>query len=215
MERFETLVAVAAPLVRANVDTDSIIPSREMKSVSKKGLAEGLFAGWRYTEIGGRVPNPDFVLNRPDYREAKIILGGENFGCGSSREHAVWALHEYGIRAIIAPSFAPIFYQNCVRNGLLPVRLPADVIAALATAIEPDPRRHRLRIELDAQLVTGPEGAVHAFDIEREAKQMLLEGLDAIDLTMRERDAITDFHARDRVERPWVYLLADPVIGEE
>lgn len=215
MERFETLVAVAAPLVRANVDTDAIIPSREMKSVSKQGLAEGLFAGWRYTEIGGRVPNPDFVLNRPGYRQAKIILGGENFGCGSSREHAVWALHEYGIRAIIAPSFAPIFYQNCVRNGLLPVRLPANVIAALATAIEPDPRRHRLRIELDAQLVTGPDRAVHAFDIEREAKEMLLEGLDAIDLTMKERDAITDFHARDRVERPWVYRLADPVIGEE
>jgi len=215
MERFETLVAVAAPLVRANVDTDAIIPSREMKSVSKSGLAEGLFAGWRYTEIGGRVPNPDFVLNRPGYHDAKIILGGENFGCGSSREHAVWALREYGIRAIIAPSFAPIFYQNCVRNGLLPVQLPVDVIAVLAAAIEPDPTTRRLRIDLDTQLVAGPDGTAHAFDIEQDAKEMLRQGRDAIDLTLQERDAIADFHARDRVERPWIYRLEDPVIGEQ
>ena len=135
MEPFTDLTAVAAPLIRANVDTDAIIPSREMKSVSKSGLADGLFAGWRYREIGGRDPDPAFVLNRPEYAGARILLGGENFGCGSSREHAVWALVEFGIRAIVAPSFSPIFYGKCVRNGLLPIRLPAEVIATLAADV--------------------------------------------------------------------------------
>jgi 3-isopropylmalate/(R)-2-methylmalate dehydratase small subunit len=129
MEPVRLLTAVAAPLLRANIDTDTIIPSREMKSVAKTGLAAGLFAGWRYTAIGGREPNPEFVLNQPAYAGTRILLGGENFGCGSSREHAVWALHEYGIRAVIAPSFAPIFFGNCVRNGIVPVVLPAAQIA--------------------------------------------------------------------------------------
>ena len=140
MLKFDVLTAVAAPLLRANVDTDAIIPSREMKSVSKTGLAAGLFAGWRYTQIGGREPDPDFVLNQPAYAGAQVLLAGENFGCGSSREHAVWALLEFGIRAIIAPSFAPIFRMNCVRNGILPVCLPAATIAALAESV-PSPRR--------------------------------------------------------------------------
>ena len=138
MLKFDVLTAVAAPLLRANVDTDAIIPSREMKSVSKTGLAAGLFAGWRYTQIGGREPDPDFVLNQPDYAGAQVLLAGENFGCGSSREHAAWALLEFGIRAIVAPSFSPIFRMNCVRNGMLPVCLPAATIAALAGV-----RRHR------------------------------------------------------------------------
>ena len=132
MLKFDVLTAVAAPLLRANVDTDAIIPSREMKTVSKTGLAAGLFAGWRYTQIGGREPDSDFVLNQPAYAGAQVLLAGENFGCGSSSEHAVWALLEFGIRAIAAPSFAPIFRMNCVRNGILPVCLPAATIAALA-----------------------------------------------------------------------------------
>jgi 3-isopropylmalate/(R)-2-methylmalate dehydratase small subunit len=206
MDKFTALTAVAAPLVRANVDTDAIIPSREMKAVSKTGLAEGLFAGWRYTEIGGREPNPDFVLNRPGYAGARILLGGENFGCGSSREHAVWALAEYGFRAVIAPSFAPIFYGNCVRNGIVPVKLPAGAVASLAAAVERDPAGTPLTVDLVRQKVTAPDGQDYDFPIEGEAREMLLEGLDAIDLTLKQRASIEDFHARDRAARPWIYL---------
>ena len=203
---FDVLTAVAAPLIRANVDTDAIIPSREMKSVSKQGLADGLFAGWRYTAIGGREPDPAFVLNQPAYAGAQILLSGENFGCGSSREHAVWALLEYGIRAVIAPSFAPIFHGNCVRNGILPVRLDAASIARLAAAVAPDPQERRLTVDLVRQRITGPEGLEFGFEIEPEEREMLLEGLDAIDLTLKHRDAIAAFRARDRAQRPWIYL---------
>ena len=206
MQPFRSVNAVAVPLVRDNVDTDAIIPSREMKTVAKTGLAEGLFAGWRYREIGSRDPNPGFVLNRPEYAEAAILLGGENFGCGSSREHAVWALAEYGFRAIVAPSFSPIFYMNCVRNGVLPVRLPAATVATLAEQVAVDPPARRIAIDLDAQRLTGPDGDGYAFEIEPESKEMLLEGLDAIDLTMKQKAAIDAFLARDRAERPWIYL---------
>jgi len=211
MEPFTRLTAVAAPLIRANVDTDAIIPSREMKAVSNTGLADGLFAGWRYTEIGGREPNPDFVLNQPAYAQAKILLGGENFGCGSSREHAVWALAEYGIRAIVAPSFSPIFYGNCVRNGLLPVRLPATKIEALEKEIAADPSARPLTLDLGTCELHAPSGEVHRFEIEPEAREMLLEGLDAIDLTLKHRPAIEAFWDADRVARPWIYL--DPPDG--
>jgi 3-isopropylmalate/(R)-2-methylmalate dehydratase small subunit len=206
MEPFTHLEAVAAPLLRANIDTDAIIPSREMKSVSKTGLADGLFAGWRYTRIGGRESNPDFVLNRPEYAGARILLAGENFGCGSSREHAVWALHEYGIRAVIAPSFAPIFYGNCIRNGIVPVRLPADRVTELAAQVAADPQRRRILVDLVGRRVVGPDGIAVAFDIESEAREMLLSGLDAIDLTLQHREAIEAFRRRDRAARPWIYL---------
>ena len=206
MRKFDVLTAVAAPLLRANVDTDAIIPSREMKSVSKHGLAEGLFAGWRYTTIGGRETDPQFVLNQPAYAGTQILLSGENFGCGSSREHAVWALLEYGIRAVVAPSFAPIFHGNCVRNGILPVRLEAASIARLADAMAPDPKRRLLTVDLVRQRVSGPAGLEFAFEIEREEREMLLEGLDAIDLTLKHRDAIDAFRDRDRAQRPWIYL---------
>ena len=206
MRKFDVLTAVAAPLLRANVDTDAIIPSREMKSVSKHGLAEGLFAGWRYTTIGGREADPQFVLNQPAYAGTQILLSGENFGCGSSREHAVWALLEYGIRAVVAPSFAPIFHGNCVRNGILPVRLEAASIARLADAVAPDPQRRLLTVDLVRQRVSGPAGLEFGFEIEREEREMLLEGLDAIDLTLKHRAAIESFHARDRAQRPWIYL---------
>jgi len=205
MEKFDKLTAVAAPLLRDNIDTDIIIPSREMKSVSKTGLSAGLFAGWRYTAIGGREPNPEFVLNQPAYSGTKIILGGSNFGCGSSREHAVWALHEYGIRAVIAPTFSPIFFGNCIRNGIVPVRLPAETVAALAAWVERDPAAHRITVDLESQSVSG-DGRTHRFELDDEPKAMLLEGLDAIDLTLKQRPAIEAFRLRDRAARPWIYL---------
>jgi 3-isopropylmalate/(R)-2-methylmalate dehydratase small subunit len=188
------VAGIAAPLIRANIDTDAIIPSREIKGVGKTGLAGGLFAGWRYLE--GRTPNPDFVLNQPRYANAPILLGGANFGCGSSREHAVWALHEYGVRAVIAPSFAPIFEGNCVRNGIIPVALdPADIAAWEGDVV----------IDLIAQTVTA--GAITlSFAIDPEARAMLAEGLDAIDLTFKYTSAIDAFLTADRTARPWIYL---------
>jgi 3-isopropylmalate/(R)-2-methylmalate dehydratase small subunit len=206
MRRFDVLTAVAAPLIRANVDTDAIIPSREMKTVSKHGLADGLFAGWRYTTIGGRDPDARFVLNQAAYKGTQILLSGENFGCGSSREHAVWALLEYGIRSVVAPSFAPIFHGNCVRNGILPVRLDAASIARLAASVAQDPQQRLITVDLVRQRVSGPDGLEFAFDVEREEREMLLEGLDAIDLTLKHRAAIEAFRARDREQRPWIYL---------
>lgn len=206
MEKFERLTAVAAPLLYANIDTDAIIPSREMKSGAKTGLADGLFAGWRYTQIGGREPNPQFVLNQPEYRDARILLAGENFGCGSSREHAVWALREYGFRAVIAPSFSPIFYNNCVRNGIVPIRLSEPVVQALASKVAAAPQAHKITIDLAAQEVLAHDGERHSFEIEAHYKEMLLSGLDEIDLTLTRRADIDAFLAADRARRPWIYL---------
>jgi len=197
MTPFTTLTSIAVPLIRDNIDTDAIIPSREMKTVGKTGLADGLFAGWRYTAVGGRTPEPGFVLNDPAYAGAAILLGGANFGCGSSREHAAWALAEYGFRAVIAPSFNPIFRGNCVRNGIVPIELEAG---AFASAPQP------LAIDLPAQTVTDAAGAVMPFAIDEEAKAMLVGGLDAIDLTLIKRDAIAAFRKADAVQRPWAYL---------
>jgi 3-isopropylmalate/(R)-2-methylmalate dehydratase small subunit len=197
MTPFTTLTSIAAPLIRDNIDTDTIIPSREMTSTGRTGLADGLFAPWRYRDAKARTPEPDFVLNDPAYAGAHILLGGANFGCGSSREHAVWALAEYGFRAVIAESFAPIFAGNCLRNGVLPVVLPAEVLPVLAGRV--------VTIDLAAQTVVC--GDQHwSFAIDAEAKAMLLEGLDAIALTLKYRDAIATFHAADRTARPWVYL---------
>ena len=203
---FTILAAVAAPLLRPNIDTDAIIPSREMKGVSKTGLADGLFAGWRYTEVGGRIPDPAFVLNDPGYAGAEILIGGVNFGCGSSREHAVWALAEYGFRAVIAPSFSPIFQNNCIRNGVLPAPVEAAFIDRLAAAVTPDPQNRRVTLDLPAQRVVAPDGEEAAFEIGAEAKEMLLHGLDAIALTLKRAAEIQAFRAADRRERPWAYL---------
>ena len=209
IEPVRELVAVAAPLIRSNVDTDAIIPSREMKSVSKRGLAEGLFAGWRYTTVGGREPNPSFVLNQPRYAGARILLGGENFGCGSSREHAVWALHGYGIRAVIAPSFAPIFFGNCVRNGIVPIRLSAETLALIAQWVEVDPQNRLLKIDVARLSVEAGESARWSFDLDVESRDMLLEGLDAIDLTLKNKKDIDTFLAHDTGVRPWIYQLPE------
>lgn len=208
MDPFRSLRAVAAPILRANVDTDAIIPSREMKSVSKTGLADGLFAGWRYTAIGGREPNPEFVLNQAAYAGTKILLGGENFGCGSSREHAVWALHEYGIRVVIAPSFSPIFRGNCVRNGIVPVTLAVEEVAKLAEFVSADPSARQLEVDLEACEVRAG-ASIKKFELESEAREMLLEGLDGIDLTLKHRADIDAFVARDRLERPWIYSTVE------
>ncbi len=206
MTPFTILTAIAAPLLRDNIDTDAIIPSREITAVSKTGLADGLFAGWRYTAIGGRIPAAGFVLNDPAYRNAHILLTGANFGCGSSREHAAWALAEYGFRAIVAPSFNPIFRGNCVRNGMVPVELDAGVISAVAEEVGVDPAGRLVLIDLPAQRLTAPSGGVYGFEIEHEAKTMLISGLDAIDLTLKRRSEISAFRAADRLERPWAYL---------
>ncbi len=206
MEKFIELTAIAAPLLRINIDTDAIIPSRELKRVSKKGLGTGLFAGWRYTEPGSRIENPDFILNQPPYRDAGILLSGANFGCGSSREHAVWSLAEWGIRAIIAPSFGTIFYGNCVRNGILPVVLDDDRIATLADIVSANPAENRIAIDLEQQTVVAADGGTDTFDITPADRRMLMEGLDAIAVTMERDDEILAFQARDRLKRPWVYL---------
>lgn len=199
MTPFTTLTGIAAPLLMDNIDTDAIIPSREMKSTGRTGLAEGLFAPWRYTQ--GRTPNPDFVLNDPTFAHAPILAGGANFGCGSSREHAVWALAEYGIRAVIAPSFAPIFANNCLRNGLLPVTLPLAQVQALAG--------QEVTIDLHARCVRhGAESL--PFTMDAEARTMLLEGLDVIDLTLKDRAAIAAWTNADHAARPWVYLTKAP-----
>jgi 3-isopropylmalate/(R)-2-methylmalate dehydratase small subunit len=193
MMPFTLLTSIAAPLIRDNVDTDTIIPSREMKSTGKTGLADGLFAPWRYADADKRIPNPEFVLNDPAYAQTQILLAGKNFGCGSSREHAVWALAEYGFRCIVAESFAPIFRNNCIRNGILPVVLEKAQIESLMGEI--------VQVDLAKQTAAG-----QYFHIEAEAKSMLLEGLDAIDLTLKHAGAINAWLDQDKRARPWVYL---------
>ncbi len=211
MEKFERLTGVAAPLLRINIDTDIIIPSREMKRVSKQGLGEGLFAGWRYTQPGSREENPEFILNQGPYRHAKIILAGDNFGCGSSREHAVWALHEWGIRCIIAPSFGAIFQSNCVRNGLLPVVLNDAVVKSLAAQVTVDPQAKQISVDLINKLIKAPDGQTHGFDLAPADRAMLLEGLDAIAVTLKKDAEILSFQTQDRQQRPWVYLDDQPL----
>lgn len=200
MTPFTTLTATAAPLLRDNIDTDTIIPSREMKGTGKTGLASGLFAPWRYLSADAREPDPAFVLNQPKYADAQIILGGSNFGCGSSREHAVWALAEYGTRAVIAPSFAPIFAGNCTRNGILTVVLDAAAVAQIAADGRP------VTIDLREQRVSLAEDHSWQFQIGAEAKAMLLEGLDVIELTLKHKSRIAAFQAADAKARPWIYL---------
>ncbi|MBA4747197.1 MAG: 3-isopropylmalate dehydratase small subunit [Sphingopyxis sp.] len=193
MTPFTTLTSVAAPLIVDNIDTDMIIPSREMKSTGKTGLADGLFAPWRYADVDARINDPAFVLNQRDFIGTRLLLTGRNFGCGSSREHAVWALKEFGIDCIIAASFAPIFYNNCIRNGLLPVVLDESAMRGMIG--------HIVTVDLAAQTAGG-----HHFAIGSEEKQMLIEGLDAIDLTLKHRAEIAAWQAADRKARPWIYL---------
>ena len=189
MKPLTTHTGIAARLIRDNIDTDQIIPSREMKSVSKTGLSAGLFAGQRYIE--GRIENPDFVLNQDLYRKSSILLSGKNFGCGSSREHAVWALKEYGFRVVIAESFGEIFYNNCVRNGILCVEMDSVFIDVLGD---------ELTVDLIEQTVSNI-----GFELAESDKHMLVNGLDPIALTLQDEAEISAYFEKDEAARPWVY----------
>ena len=201
MKAFDEHMGVAMPLPEDNINTDVIIPSREMRTVSKSGLAEGLFAPWRYLDPDSREENPSFAMNKAAYRDASILIAGKNFGCGSSREHAVWALMEAGFRVIIAESFATIFYNNAVRNGLLAIALDRRLVDALVAPV----RVETLSVNLADQTISAGAMVVR-FDIDPDAKEMLLEGIDEISLTQRNAASIDTFEQRDRENRPWIYL---------
>ena len=201
MRAFDEHVGVAIPLPEDNINTDVIIPSREMRSVSKSGLADGLFAPWRYLDPDSREENPSFAMNKTTYRDASILIAGKNFGCGSSREHAVWALMEAGFRVIIAESFATIFYNNALRNGLLAIALDRRLIDALVAPV----RVEALSVNLADQTISAGAMVVR-FDIDPDAKEMLLKGIDEISLTQRNAASIDTFEQRDRENRPWIYL---------
>ena len=200
MQKFTTLTGIAAYLPMINVDTDMIIPKQYLKTIKRTGLGRGLFAELRYDEKGAALP--DFVLHKKPYTEAQILITGENFGCGSSREHAPWALLDFGIRCIIAPSFADIFYNNCFKNGILPITLPQPEIDKLIDDASRGANA-RITIDLAAQEIRGPDGGVIKFDIDPFRKRCLMEGLDDIGLTMEKADAIADFEAKSRTARPW------------
>ena len=211
MQKFTLLDGLVAPLDRANVDTDAIIPKQFLKSIKRSGFGPNLFDEWRYLDHGElgrdntrRQLNPDFVLNQPRYQGAQILLARENFGCGSSREHAPWALGDYGFRAIIAPSFADIFFNNCFKNGLLPIRLDADKVDALFKAVEAAPG-YRLKIDLEQQSITAPDGTVYRFEVEVFRKHCLLNGLDDIGLTLQHVDEIKVYEAKHRAAQPWLF----------
>ena len=201
-------MGVVAPIIVDNVDTDQIIPSREMKRVSRYGLGDGLFAGWRYNYDGMKKVGlrRNFVLNKSEHFGASIILGGENWGCGSSREHAVWALFDYGIRVIIAESFGRIFYRNCARNGLLAVELSAEHIEILAGQTGKSPQSSRVLVDLSKGQIHAPRGEIFEFSIPESDRNMLLNGLDYIEYTLQHEGAIEAYAAKDKQARPWAYL---------
>ena len=201
---------VALPLLRDDIDTDAIIPSREMRTVSRSGLAAGLFAPWRYLDPDARTANPDFALNQSEYSGASILLAGDNFGCGSSREHAVWALMESGFRAVIAPSFATIFRNNALRNGLLTVALARRDLDELVAWVSGDPAANTIQLDLEACTIeSDPEKDRKVFSVDSTARDMLLNGLDEIGLTEQSMDLVTRFEEQDQALRPWVYLASD------
>jgi 3-isopropylmalate/(R)-2-methylmalate dehydratase small subunit len=201
MDKFTVLTGVAAPLPMINVDTDKIIPKQYLKTIERSGLGKALFDEMRYRSDGSE--NPDFVLNKPAYRSAQILVAGENFGCGSSREHAPWALLDFGIRCVIAPSFADIFHSNCFQNGVLPIKLPAETVALLMADAEKGANA-RLTIDLAAQTITRPDGSTVAFEVDAFRKHCLLGGLDDIGVTLQKEPAIAGFEAKQRVSQPWV-----------
>ena len=201
---------VALPLLRDNIDTDAIIPSREMRTVSRSGLAAGLFAPWRYLDPDARTPNPEFALTQPEYSGASILLAGDNFGCGSSREHAVWALMESGFRAVIAPSFATIFRNNAMRNGLLTVALEQHELDELVAWVSADPVTHTIKLDLETCTIeSNPDRDKKVFSVDPTARDMLLEGLDEIGLPEQSIDLVARFEEQDQALRPWVYLSSD------
>ena len=200
MEKFTTLEGVAAPLKLINVDTDMIIPKQYLKTIKRTGLGTGLFAEMRYQDDGSE--NPDFVLNKPAYRQAKILVAGDNFGCGSSREHAPWALLDFGIRCVISTSFADIFYNNCFKNGILPIVLPQEDVDKLLDDASRGANA-TITVDLQNQRITGPDGGVITFEIDPFRKHCLLNGLDSIGLTMEKAPKIADYEAKMATARPW------------
>ena len=211
MEKFTKLDGLVAPLDRPNVDTDAIIPKQYLKSVRRSGFGPNLFDDWRYLEPGEpgqdhgkRRLNPDFVMNLPRYQGAQILLARENFGCGSSREHAVWALEDAGFRVVIAPSFADIFFNNCFKNGVLPIVLEAAPLDDLFGEVEATPG-YRLRVDLEQQTITKPNGEVLGFEVDEFRKYCLLNGLDDIGLTLQHADDIRAYEARREQEAPWLF----------
>ena len=205
MEKFTTLRGVAAPLNMANIDTDMIIPKQHLKTIKRSGLGKHLFTDMRY-DAGG-AENPDFVLNRPAYREAKILVAGENFGCGSSREHAPWALLDFGIRCVIASSFADIFFNNCFKNGVLPIVLPPEDVDKLLDDAERGSNAV-ITVDLEKQEITGPDGGTLAFEIDPFRRNCLLNGLDDVGLTMQKSSDIDSFEERQRTSEPWLYAAS-------
>jgi len=211
MEKFTVVSGIVAPLDRPNVDTDAIIPKQFLKSIHRTGFGPNLFDEWRYLDHGepgkdnSRRPlNPDFILNQPPYRDAVILLGRENFGCGSSREHAVWALLDYGFRVVIAPGFADIFFNNCFKNGVLPIVLSSATVERLFQAVAGSPG-YTLRVDLAAQQITTPEQEVIGFEVDAFRKDCLIKGLDDIGLTLQHADTIRRYEEKRRLEAPWLF----------
>lgn len=211
MEKFDTCTGLVAPMDRANVDTDAIIPKQFLKSIKRSGFGQNLFDEWRYLDHGEpgmdaakRQPNPDFVLNQPRYRGAQILLARANFGCGSSREHAPWALQDYGFRVIIAPSFADIFFNNCFKIGLLPIILATSALDRLFDAAK-STEGYRLTVDLQQQTVTTPYNESFTFEIDTFRKHCLLNGLDEIGLTLQHAEKIKQFEINRHNEQPWLF----------
>ena len=210
MDQFTVHRGLVAPMDRENVDTDAIIPKQFLKSIRKTGFGPNLFDEWRYLDHGEpgmdaatRKPNPDFVLNQPRYTGASILLARKNFGCGSSREHAPWALQQYGFRSVIAPSFADIFFNNCFKNGLLPIVLPDSVVGKLFDEVAAFPG-YQLTVDLERQVIVKPDGTEIAFDVQPFRKYCLLNGFDDIGLTLRQTDKIKAFEAERLANKPWL-----------
>jgi 3-isopropylmalate/(R)-2-methylmalate dehydratase small subunit len=201
MEPFNKLEGVAAPLNMINVDTDMIIPKQYLKTIHRTGLGKALFDEMRHNLDGSE--KPDFVLNKPAYRKAKILVAGDNFGCGSSREHAPWALLDFGIRCVIAPSFADIFYGNCFKNGILPIKLPQEIVDKLMDDAERGANAI-ISIDLEKQEIKGPDGGTVKFEVDEFRKQCLLNGWDDIGLTMRTEDKISSFEKTQHISQPWI-----------
>ncbi len=201
MDKFETLTGIAAPMPLVNIDTDMIIPKQFLKTIKRSGLGANLFDEMRFDRQGNEIP--DFVLNKPQYREAEILVAGENFGCGSSREHAPWAIKDFGIKAVIAPSYADIFYNNCFKNGIIPIVLPQEQVDVLMKDAEKGANA-RMTIDLDAQTVTSSDGEVFNFEVDSFKKHCLMNGLDDIGLTMEKASSIETFEKAAEQARPWV-----------
>jgi 3-isopropylmalate/(R)-2-methylmalate dehydratase small subunit len=201
MEKFKKVDGVAAPLPILNVDTDMIIPKQFLKTIKRTGLGKNLFDEMRFTKEGAEIP--DFVLNKPQYRNAEILVAGDNFGCGSSREHAPWAIADFGIKVIISTSFADIFYNNCFKNGILPIKLPQSDVEKLMDDAERGANA-TVSVDLEAQEIKGPDGGTISFDIDPFRKHCLLEGLDDVGLTLQKEDKITSFENKRAAEQPWL-----------